>query len=385
MRRWLIAVLIAAAHLLSPPQVTGQLRLLGTAGLGRPLKPVDARARALGDAAIALHGSNLSAINPAALARLNAAGIWVSYQPESRTVKGELANGDFETADFPLVRVALPVSNRWVLGAGFGGYFDQDWGVMFTDTLSLSTGDLEFEETRRSDGGISQFRIELGGRVGNALSLGMTGIYYSGESRLSVSRVFEVDSAFNSFFTRAAIQYQGWGAAFGAEYRPLDELAIGAVATWNPSGLTVRNDTTNTEADVDLPIGFDIGASLQLSQELVAAVALGWTNWSALDDDFPGRSAADAYRIGGGIELEALTGRSSSLFVRLGGRFERLPFVIQGGKPWERSLSLGLGAVLRGGRGRLDGTLELGGRGAEELLIEEDFTRYTFSVAIFTS
>lgn len=383
-RRWL-PLLLAAYGALAPAQAAGQIKLLGTVGLGRPVRPLDGRARALGGAAVVLHGGNLSAVNPASLARIYSSGIWLAYQPEMRTLKGDVASGETETASFPLFRMALPMSPRWVAGAAFGSVLDRNWGVQFTDTMSLTTGETPFRETRTSDGGVTQFRLESGFIVRPGWTVGAAFQYFFGESRIEVSRVFLEDPLL-SFESATVIRTSGWGLTLGTEYQPVDDLIVGLVATWG-SDLTVRDDSTGAEIKVGLPLGLDIGASLLLGADVLFAVAGGWKNWSSARADLPDAAVEDAWRVGGGFEVRFLSsGDAWATLLRLGGSYEKLPFKLEGGSPWERALALGLGADFIGGRGRFDAAVEFGRRGNQDTnAIEESFTRYTFSVAVFTN
>jgi hypothetical protein len=64
---------------------------------------------------------------------------------------------------------------------------------------------------------------------------------------------------------------------------------------------------------------------------------------------------------------------------------ERLPFELRGGPVWERALSLGLGLLVREGRGRIDAHVEFGNRGdASKHDVEESYTRFAFGLAVFT-
>ncbi len=168
----------------------------------------------------------------------------------------------------------------------------------------------------------------------------------------------------------------------GAEVQPISEILVGAAIGWSPA-LEVRNDSTGEQLDVDLPITADVGASWQLTRDFVLALAFGWERWAGAADDLPG-GARDAFRFGGGVELRALEGNSARLMVRAGGRAERRPFPLRGGVPWERSFGFGLGASLARGLGQIDGTVEFGKRGDRDTnLLEESFTRFSFSVSVF--
>jgi hypothetical protein len=376
--------LLIVVGLLLPAQATAQVRLLGATGLGRRITPLDARARAMGNAGVAMHGGNLSALNPASAAWYTGAGIWATFLPESRTVKGESASGDIDTEDVPVIRLVFPWGERWAASVSAGAYLDQDWGVQFIDTLSLSTGDVAFQETRTSDGGVTQFRLEVAGIMAEKVSLGGAFLFYSGEARRTVERIFHVDAGLEPHKASTAIDYRGWGLALGAEYQPIPEMIVGAVASWG-AGLDIQNDTTGQQLDVGLPLTLDVGGSWQLTPGFLLALALGWEGWSSVADDLPDVSASDVWRAGMGVEVAAITGQTSRLSLRGGAHIERLPFELSGGAVWERALSLGLGLLVREGRGRIDGTVEFGNRGdADKNDVEESYTRFALGLAVFT-
>jgi hypothetical protein len=183
-----------------------------------------------------------------------------------------------------------------------------------------------------------------------------------------------------------AIRASGWGLTLGTEYQPADDFIVGLVASWG-SDLTVRDDSTGAEIKVGLPLGLDIGASLILGTDVLFAVAAGWKNWSSARADLPDSGVEDSWRVGGGFEVRFLSsGDAWASLLRLGASYEKLPFVLEGGAPWERALAVGLGADFIGGRGRFDAAIEFGGRGDQDTnAVEESFTRYTFSVAVFTN
>jgi hypothetical protein len=357
--------------------------LLGAAGLGRRVLPLDARARGMGNAGVALHDGNLSGINPAAAARFNSAGIWATFMPESRSVKGDFANGDFKTEDVPVIRLVFPIGGRWATSISAGGYLDQDWGVEFIDTLRLASEDVAFKETRRSDGGVTQFRAELAGVIAEGWSIGGGFLFYSGENRRRVQRSFSAESGFSPYEAETTIKYTGWGLALGFEWQPIPEMILGLTGSWN-ADLDIKNDSTGQSASVGLPLTLDVGGSWELTPGLLVALAGGWENWSAVADELPLATASDIWRFGGGLELEAASNQNTRLVVRAGAHADRQPFGIRGNSVWERGLSLGLGTFLVQGRARMDVTFEFGKRGnVDKNAVEESYKRFAIGAAVF--
>ena len=146
--RLLCIALLAVA--LSSGAGVAQESLIGPTGLGRLVRPLDARARGIGNAGVALHGRNLSAMNPAALTQTAVAGLSGTWLPEERTVKIGDNTSEVSTVDFPIFRINAPFAGNSAIGLTIGTFLDQDWTVQFIDTLELSNGVEPFEETRPS-------------------------------------------------------------------------------------------------------------------------------------------------------------------------------------------------------------------------------------------
>ena len=359
------------------------LDLFATAGLGRPVEPVDARSRGMGGVGIALHGGNYSAVNPASLTRIRALGVWVTIMPESRSLEGDgVTNGEEETVTFPLGRVSLVSSENWTVAASFNSFLDQNGGVEFVDTLDLSTGQVAFEESRVSDGGVSRFALEVARSLSPEWRIGLAAQFYRGGTVLSVDRGFSVDADFLPYRSVAAIDYSSFGFAAGAEWQPIPEMILGVTGGW-AAGLDVKNDTTGAETDIDLPVTLGAGGSWRLTPGLIAALGFEWAGWSVANDDLTD-GAVDSWRLGGGFEFQL--GRSPDLFARLGGRLARLPFELKGDAPSERALDVGLGIRFANGRASVDAALEFGSRGdREENGISESFTRLAVGLAVFSN
>jgi hypothetical protein len=387
-RGLLLAGLAVLFALLKPASGAAQsdesLPLLGNAGLGRPLQPLDARARGMGGAAVALHGANLSMVNPSSMLGLAVPGVWMTFMPETRTVNSDIAQGEINTADFPLARMVIPFRQTWAVGVGFGSYLSQNWSAQFVDTLQLSTGDVPYQETRSSEGGISQIRLEVARRVSERWSLGLGGIYYFGKTALTVERAFSTDANFRGYLASDGIEYDGWGLAAGAEWRPMPEMIVGVAGSWG-AGLKLEADSSGAQKEFDQPIALDLGASWRLTPDFILALAAGWTQWSKLSDQLPEPGASDDWRFALGGELRLLGNETTRVDGRLGARLERLPFRLRRGAPWERAVSLGLGTLFRGGLGRIDAAFELGKRGQKDTNeIEETFSRWTITLSVFS-
>src|SRR5690606_24310439 len=98
--------------------------------------------------------------------------------------------------------------------------------------------------------------------------------------------------------------------------------------------------------------------------------------------------AADTWEVGGGLEWRGARALGRPFPLRLGARYAKLPFRVQGATPSERALALGLGSVLArddlGPRAVVDAAIERGRRGdAAATGLTESFWRLTLSMALF--
>src|SRR5690606_41251066 len=76
------ALMILVATLLVAAPARAQ-SLFSARGLGMPVQPVDARARALGGVGVGLFGRNMSMVNPAEIAGYTRRGVTPAVQPMS--------------------------------------------------------------------------------------------------------------------------------------------------------------------------------------------------------------------------------------------------------------------------------------------------------------
>jgi hypothetical protein len=338
----------------------------------------------MGGAGVSLHGGNLSAVNPATAARFSSSGVWATYMPERSEVEGEFANGTTTSEVVPVIRLVWPWGGRWAVAVSAGSYLEQNWGVQFIDTLSLSFQDVAFEETRTSDGGVTQIRLDVAGIAMEKVSLGGSFLFYTGQVRRRTKRVFEDEVNFRTYEFNSATDYRGWGLAVGAEWEPIPEVLVGGAFTWNQS-LRIADDTTGEGFDIPLPLALNVGSSWQLTPELLLAVALGWEGWSKVASDLPNASAVDTWGFGGGVEYALAVGENNRWLVRGGFHADKMPFEVRGGAVWDRGFSLGAGVVLATGRARLDFAAEFGGRGDKSVNdIEESYRRFSLGAAVFT-
>jgi hypothetical protein len=374
----------AAAALLAAVSVpaAGQ-SLLASRGLGYPLEPIDARSRGLGGVTTGLSDPYPSMVNPAAAAGLPAPAFLVTFQPEhySATAGAEQSSGS--TARFPQLLGVFPVSGRLALQVGYGSFLDQHWQVARNDSITLSTGRTAVNDRFVSAGGIARFQGGVGFRVTEKLALGASLDVFTGAANDTVVRTIGTLQPATSAVTYT---YSGLGAGAGFRFQPIPTLSVSA-AVHGGGRVRASSDSTGTERkDYTNPLSVDAGASTLLGGRTVLVASGHWAGWSKLNDDLATTGGArDAAGVSAGVEYQGVQLFRKMLPLRLGGRYEQLPFRWTGSGtafPNERAITGGLGWRFAGRAAAFDIAGERGWRGGSAAGIDEPYWRFAFSIQV---
>jgi hypothetical protein len=392
LRTLVFAVLAAAAA--SPAAAQS---LFATRGLGLPVAPLDARARALGGIGVGLIGFDMSFANPAEVAGLGRRGVVASLQPgtASPTIDGQ--TGDISASRFPLIRLAYPLGQAFVASLGYSSALEQSWSITSSGTESIGNDTVETRDVISASGGVARVGVGLAWRITEVLSVGLTGGLYTGNLDRRVLRTFNDSTlGLQSFDTRLQWDYSGTWATAGARLDVPGVARAGASLSIS-SDLEINGVDEGARDDrADMPMIFTAGASGVLSSTITAAAGAEWSGGA------PGRVLGaedavsfrrDTWRMGGGLEYTGWRGATRTWPIRLGFNWAQLPFYDEGETPaseWAAGLGFGLNvigdaasplatfdmAVERGSRSGLESADLPGG-------LSESFWRWTFSLSLF--
>src|SRR5690606_13561783 len=136
--------------------------------------------------------------------------------------------------------------------------------------------------------------------------------------------------------TQAAWNYSAPLLSAGAWWEPVPIARIGASVTWSGALRGDAEEGAARDLEVDLPLQVAAGASGQLAPGLLAVAGVRWAGWSSAAGGFddPG-IAADTWEVGGGVEWTGTNALGRPFPLRLGARYAKLPFRIQGATPGE--------------------------------------------------
>jgi hypothetical protein len=376
------AAAAAVLSLLCAGQAPAQ-SLLSAAGLGTPLEPVDARARALGGLPVGLPDPQMSLVNPAAAMGLPAAGLTVTFQADQvASVAGD-QDQDFTTARFPVIQAAFPIGTRLVTTVGYAAVLDQNWAVEHNDSIFVTGQQISVLDRFRSSGGVARLRGGVGYRLLPRLDVGAAVDLYTGAVRDTVYRVF-TEGGIAPSITGSTYEWQGLGFSAGARWRG-SALSLSAAVSAGGGLTAAAQDSGVASKEYSLPVQVDVGGSARIAQQTLVAVSARWQGWGAADEDVSASGGArDATQVAGGIEYEALRFLSRPVPLRVGGRYARLPFRYDGDADFvdERAATAGIGIVFGGGAASLDLSGERGWRGGNSAGLDESFWRVSLSLSL---
>jgi hypothetical protein len=367
--------------------------------MGVPVPAVDARARALGGVGLGLLGLNLSLVNPAEIAGLVRRGVAAALQPGSAATEIEGTQGDLAGARFPMMRLIYPVTPRVVASLGYGAFLEQSWGIEVAGFERIGADSVGVRDLVESAGGVGQLSLSVAYAVTPSFAIGGAVGLYTGNLDRRLSRSFaDTTIGLQPFGTRLRWAYDGRFASVGARLDFERTVRVAASATVS-SALNIEGREGAARNDESrLPIRLAGGASAFLSPRLMAALG---AEWSGRGDGVESVFRADdaialrrnTWRIGGGIEYEAVASGRRTWPVRIGASHSQLPYYNAGESPSsELSGSLGLGFRLAsdeaGPLAVADVTLERGRRSGLVTTdrpggLTESFWRFTFTLSLF--
>jgi len=384
-----LAAVAVGLHLLTGGAAAQSLLSLG--GLGSPLDPLDARARAMGSVGVGLFGPSLLPGDPGAARALLVPTLTFTMQPTWGTATDGTRSADLQGTRFPLLGIAYPVSPlRGMVTLTFGAFMDQRWALRRTATVSLVDRSVEVQDFFRSDGGISTVQVGWAQQLGDRLVVAAAAGRYTG----SVTRTFvrsldslAVGADVTPFTDGGRWTYSGLTATVGAVFDPVELLRVSGSLTWSGTlEATPSEETRAPGASYRLPLTLRAGASGALTSRLALSTSLAYSAWPTS----PGAGLTSEVVVGGvwdvgvGIEWKGPRVKERDLPLRLGYRRRVLPFRLGPGGPSESILAGGVGLHLAQfedlALARIDLALERTHR--ESGAFAEDFWRGSISLHV---
>lgn len=324
--------LLAIALVLAATSSASAQSLFSTRGLGTPVDPVDARSRALGNSGIGLLGLNGSLVNPAELAGIPRRGVSATLQPFWGNDQLDGLDAKVSGTRFPVIQIIYPMSQRLVLGLGYGAFLDQSWAVTSTGRELVGNDSVDVSDLLRNTGGIGQLRLSAGYQLNSVVAVGLATGLYTGSIDRSLTRTFPDSTLLlDPFSTRSRWDYNAPFVTVGARIDPSQRVRFGAAVTWSGNLDASGREGETVDASYELPLRASAGVSAVVAPRLMVAASGNWSGWSG-DPNFSapgthtGTIAGSSWDLGVGVESQSLRTASRIFPLRLGFRYGQLPF-----------------------------------------------------------
>ena len=338
---------------LVPAVMLGQTSQFGVRGLGLPVSPMSARARAMGGVGIF---DPEGAVNPAAVIQVSRLTAFFQAVPERRTVENPAGTGTVKNSRYPLMGVYGPI-RRYpiVLGLTFSSYTTRDFSLASVDTVTIQGQPVEVFDTLSSRGGMGDIRFVAAYQAGTNWAVGGALHLLTGSNRESLAHTYS-DTNYTRSIRSAEISAAGVGFSAGV-IRRLGSRLNAAVVVRSDGHANYDRDSLRI-GTIDLPYMFAGGLQYRPSQHLTLAGQATYRTWSGANSDLlrlGGTGASNTLEMNFGVEVLSDPRRPSYRPLRFGAWYADLPFpLVAGGKPREYGVSVGSGLRFAQQRGGLD-------------------------------
>lgn len=349
-RRLMLVTLIALGALTGPLAAQGSI--YSVLGLGFPGQPMGVRGRSLAGGTAAIEPR--AALNPAAAAGFGrlTASVTTQTQVREHSFDETTATGLQETR-FPFGIVGGDVPGGPLsFSLSYSMYVDRTYDVTTSDTLDLRGEAVPAHDRLRSRGAITDVRGALAWTVSPRVFVGAGVHLLGGAARVNVTRSFD-DPRYATLQQRLTETFQGVGVSAGAVLVPASAVRLGASVRkdgpldLNRNGAFVRSWQLPTTVS---------GGIMVFPDPRVRLAATGvWRSWSETGGAVGDDRAFDTWSAGAGLEVSDLIGR---LPIRVGARYETLPFSPTDEQPHDLTLAFGTGLRFASDRALIDVGLE---------------------------
>jgi hypothetical protein len=350
--------LLSAGFVLLARSAAGQSSEFGVRALGLPSLPVSVRSHGAGGG-FALFDAE-SPVNPASLVFVGRPTATFTLLHSWRTSENPFGRATGNDTQFPLFFAAGLIGRRMVGSVSASVYTDRTFALALEDTLTLRGEEVVVYDTLFSRGGVSDLRVAAAYSVSSRLAVGLGLHLLTGSNRFD-SRRRHSDSTYAPVRVVNELSFAGLGLSVGAVLQPTRSLQLAGFLRLD-GDLQIEKDTADL-GELNLPRTMGGGLQWAPTRRLLAAGHVITQSWSRLDGDLKDRGgvgAVNTTRLGGGLEWLRDGTNPARFPVRLGVRFDELPFPPSEGvgAGRERAVSLGTGFRFAGGRGSLDLALE---------------------------
>lgn len=360
---------------------------------GEPGASVDARAQAMGGAALGLFdGKNVNAANPAAPASYGRAVFNLTLVRGYTSYETEQGRSVQTSFDLPGAELTIPVSTGLALTLAFRQVLNHNYEV--TWPLEYE-GEIVGTNRWRGVGSVYGLSAGLASRLGERWLVGGAVGYDFGAPEELFAKEYSV-KGFSNTQENYETSYKGVQVRAGAGYRVTDKFSVGAVASAftdhrvHETAYTEYTTLYEDDHTFALPWAAGLGAAYEVGPRGRLAADLRYTGWSRFAVDGEGLGYRDTLELHAGVEGRISTSKRGFFLWRMPYRLGAyyVPWYSkEHGEFAQFGVAAGAGYLfLNNEESRFDVSLAYGRRGglASHGLQEETFDLYVSFVGLET-
>jgi hypothetical protein len=358
MRKLFVA--IALAVISSRGEAQGALSLQG---LGYPTGGLSARAEGTGGGVADFDA--LSLVNPASLAGVGSAALFLQYSPEFRRVTAGSNTATTTTARFPVVAGVLPMGPQWTLGLSSSTFLDRssETSLVRQQVVGASTDTVNVTERIRVLGAINDVRLGLAWAASPVFRIGVGAHVFAGSNRIAFAQLFPDSTRYISTAQTGRISFAGVAASLGIEYHP--SRSIGFALSGRKGGDLRAQSGDTAIGSGRLPDHYSASVIYEGITGASISARVAHDAWSSLSPLSSANTRAfDGWDAGVGVEATGPRIIQRLVTLRAGARSRTLPFGFNGEKVSETSFMAGLGVPLTRERASFDFAIQRASRKA---------------------
>jgi hypothetical protein len=315
----------------------------------------------------------MSPINPASLAAIGSASLFLQYAPEFRRVTTGSSSASTMTARFPIFGAVIPVGSSWSAGIGSSTFLDRSFETVSQRRVVVGdiTDTVDVTEELRVLGAINDVRLGMAWGGSPKFRIGAGAHLFTGRNRVRLQQTYTDSLGFLGNVQESSVAFTGLAGSVGFYFQPSRIIGFAVSARKGGELRAAAGDTALGDARIPDRISAGVtydgitGANIsaRVSREL----------WSSLDGLSGSAGAHDGWDASVGAEASGPRIMQRIITLRAGGRYRTLPFGFNGERVRETAFMAGFGVPLTRNRATFDFAVQRAARDASGSVDERGY------------
>jgi len=325
---------------------------LTTQGLGFPPGQISARSEGSGGATADF--DPMTPINPASIAAVGSASIFLQYSPEFRRVTTGSTSANTMTARFPIFGAVIPVGSSWSASIGSSTFLDRSYETISQrrDVVGDITDTVDVTEELRVLGAINDVRLGLAWARSPKFRIGAGAHLFTGRNQVRLRQTYADSLGFFGHVQESSVAFTGVAGSVGFYFQPSRIIGFAVSARKGGELRAASGDTAL--GDARIPDRISAGVSYDGITGANISARVSRELWSSLGGLAGSTETFDGWDASVGAEASGPRIMQRIITLRAGGRYRTLPFGFGGERVRETAFMAGLGVPLTRNRATFD-------------------------------